>query len=146
MPKEKQNIIYKKMGSAKHRRDGLLDVEHNINKFLLKHPELKKYEGDLRKETQHFKKVYKFQYLPHYYFYDNRRIKEREKKRLVLPSVKYSARWLLRQKKKTLHGKCKVINFEKIYTFLSQLKVSGKSAERIDDFAPCKDEWECLGT
>ena len=37
------------MGSAKRRRDGLLDVEHNINKFLLKHPELKKYEGDLRK-------------------------------------------------------------------------------------------------
>lgn len=70
MSKEKQNIIYKKMGSAKRRRDGLLDVEHNINKFLLKHPELKKYEGDLRKETQHFQKVYKFQYLPHYYFYD----------------------------------------------------------------------------
>ena len=70
MPKEKQNIIYKKMGSAKRRRDGLLDVEHNISKFLLKHPELKKYEGDLRKETQHFQKVYKFQYLPHYYFYD----------------------------------------------------------------------------
>ena len=42
------------MGSAKRRRDGVLDVEHNINKFLLKHPELKKYEGDLRKETQHF--------------------------------------------------------------------------------------------
>ena len=48
-------------------------------------------------------------------------------------------------KKKTLHRKCKVINFEKIYTFLSQLKVSGKSAERISDFAPCKDEGKCLG-
>ena len=82
MPNEKQNIIYKKMGSAKRRRDGLLDVEHNINKFLLKHPELKKYEGDFRKETQHFQKVYKFQYLPHYYFYDNRRIKERNKTQL----------------------------------------------------------------
>ena len=58
------------MGSAKRRRDGLLDVEHNINKFLLKHPELKKYEGDLRREDQHFQKVYKFQYLPRYYFYD----------------------------------------------------------------------------
>lgn len=90
------------MGSAKRRRDGILDVEHNINKFLVKHPELKKYEGDLRKETQHFQKVYKLQYLPHYYFYDNRRIEEREKKRLVLPSVKYSARCLLRQKKEDL--------------------------------------------
>lgn len=70
MPKERQEIIQKKMGCARRRRDGTLDVEHNIAKFLLKHPELKKYDSDLRKETRHFKKVYKFQYLPNYYYYD----------------------------------------------------------------------------
>lgn len=70
MPKEKQKIVFIKMGSARKRRDGCLDVEHNLNKFLLKHPKLQKYEGDLRKELRHFKKVYKFQYLPNYYYYD----------------------------------------------------------------------------
>lgn len=75
MPKPKQNIKYVKLGSARKRRDGRFEVDVQLNKFLSKHPNLTLYTGDLRKEPIHFKTVYKLQYLPHYYHYDDRKNK-----------------------------------------------------------------------
>lgn len=59
MKRTKQNIIRLKAGSSYVRRDGTSRASTFENEFLKKHPNAKRYMGDLRSEAKHYSAVYK---------------------------------------------------------------------------------------